>query len=399
MRLHAASSWVCAVVLCALLVACLVGCSTQQPPVTSTDMTDERAAEAGIPRSEVAAVVEDRVITQSQVDEYIEGYRIRHGIQGAVAYQTYLDERGYTDWDLRKFVLRKLIDETLIEIEAERLGVSVEEGDPERLVGQLANRYPSRAAWINALRSSGYSEESYLEAVRFVLLSDALRDAVIPDASPTAEQISEYTVVVAPTLIGKRSSQILFAQSDYALAMYVYDLILQGEDFASLAAYYSIDATGRYGGDMGWDSINVYPEQYQAALDQLEVGDVSVPIRSSFGYHIIMCTDRYDAAVKPDGSIDVDKIPEDLLDYIKQSIMTSLKQQTFRLYVGNLEAKATIIVFDRDGNQVSPQEIGLETEIVDIVAVETPGYEVHPSDSEGELGITDAESGLDDLSV
>jgi peptidyl-prolyl cis-trans isomerase D len=61
-----------------------------------------------------------------------------------------------------------------------------------------------------------------------------------------------------------------------------------GEDFAALAAEASDDTgSAESGGDLGYTTGTNFPEPFEAALRELEVGAISAPVRSEFGYHII----------------------------------------------------------------------------------------------------------------
>ncbi|QWT46437.1 peptidylprolyl isomerase [Azospira inquinata] len=65
-----------------------------------------------------------------------------------------------------------------------------------------------------------------------------------------------------------------------------------GGDFAELARLYSQDGTASKGGDLGW----VYPgdtvPEFERAMDQLKVGEISQPVQTQFGFHLIQVLER-----------------------------------------------------------------------------------------------------------
>ncbi|MBX7202699.1 MAG: peptidylprolyl isomerase [Bacteroidia bacterium] len=69
----------------------------------------------------------------------------------------------------------------------------------------------------------------------------------------------------------------------------IYQKAIAGEDFAKLASTYSDDRTsGRNGGELPWFGAGkMVPEFENAAFELKEVGDISKPIRSPYGFHII----------------------------------------------------------------------------------------------------------------
>jgi len=68
--------------------------------------------------------------------------------------------------------------------------------------------------------------------------------------------------------------------------------IEHGEDFADLARSYSEDPSAPQGGDLGWISPGETVPPFEQAMDALAVGEVSQPIRSPFGWHLIQVLDR-----------------------------------------------------------------------------------------------------------
>ncbi len=65
-----------------------------------------------------------------------------------------------------------------------------------------------------------------------------------------------------------------------------------GTDFRQLAITHSSDQTALDGGDLGWRKLAQLPEVFINALEQLEVGEVSSPIRSDAGYHLLKLYER-----------------------------------------------------------------------------------------------------------
>src|SRR3546814_9423162 len=63
--------------------------------------------------------------------------------------------------------------------------------------------------------------------------------------------------------------------------------IENGESFDELARRYSEDATAPQGGDLGWLSPGDTVPAFEQAMDALQVGQVSEPVKSPFGWHLI----------------------------------------------------------------------------------------------------------------
>lgn len=68
---------------------------------------------------------------------------------------------------------------------------------------------------------------------------------------------------------------------------------LNGEDFAALAREYSEDiGSAQEGGDLGWTSPGQMVPEFEQAMSDTAVGEISDPVRSQFGWHILEVLDR-----------------------------------------------------------------------------------------------------------
>lgn len=68
--------------------------------------------------------------------------------------------------------------------------------------------------------------------------------------------------------------------------------IEEGEDFAELAKLLSDGPTAPVGGDLGWSGPGSFVPEFEQVIDALEIGEVSEPFRSPFGWHIVEVLER-----------------------------------------------------------------------------------------------------------
>src|SRR5690606_19398486 len=93
----------------------------------------------------------------------------------------------------------------------------------------------------------------------------------------------------------RQARHILFTVDDpaqdaerAAQAQQVYQQIQGGGDFAALAREHSGDsASAANGGDLGWASRDTYVQAFGDKLFSMQPGEVSEPVKTEFGYHII----------------------------------------------------------------------------------------------------------------
>jgi peptidyl-prolyl cis-trans isomerase SurA len=68
--------------------------------------------------------------------------------------------------------------------------------------------------------------------------------------------------------------------------------IAEGGDFAKFARTYSQDGSSSQGGDLGWISPGETVPEFERAMNSLQDGQISEPVRSEYGYHLIQVLGR-----------------------------------------------------------------------------------------------------------
>ena len=74
----------------------------------------------------------------------------------------------------------------------------------------------------------------------------------------------------------------------------LYEEIKAGKDFAEAAAAVSLCPSGASGGDLGYFGKGMMVKPFEDAAFSLEVGEVSHPVQTQFGWHLIQLTDKAD---------------------------------------------------------------------------------------------------------
>jgi peptidyl-prolyl cis-trans isomerase C len=82
------------------------------------------------------------------------------------------------------------------------------------------------------------------------------------------------------------ASHILVETEEEAQALI--DALADGADFAELAAENSIGPSGPNGGQLGWFTAGMMVPEFETAVFELEAGEVSVPVQTQFGWHVIL---------------------------------------------------------------------------------------------------------------
>lgn len=131
----------------------------------------------------------------------------------------------------------------------------------------------------------GFSEQDYRKLFETQTLRAKLMDAITADIPHSEEQIWARHILV----------------EDEATAQDVLKRLAAGEDFGALASELSKDpGSGAKGGDLGWFGKGAMVAPFEEAAFNLKPGEISDPVQSDFGYHIIQVIARQDRPYSAD---------------------------------------------------------------------------------------------------
>jgi len=130
----------------------------------------------------------------------------------------------------------------------------------------------------------------------------------------------------------------LITEEDARERLYEFrERILAGEDFGRLARLYSVDyVSGAEGGDIGWMDPGSTVKDYEVAASRLEIGELSEPVRSQFGWHLIEVTGRRE----------VDETEQNKRNKIYSQLLQQKQSEAFDLWKRRLRDEAYVIIVD-----------------------------------------------------
>lgn len=182
---------------------------------------------------------------------------------------------------------------------------------------------------------------------------------MIVDAEIDEETLRErYEAVKARFITAeeRRAAHILITESDErgaeeaaALATELLERIESGESFSDLAAEYSDDpASAEDGGDLGWLEPGIIDPAFDEVLFAMQVGDVSAPVESDFGWHLI----RLDEVREPRG-----QTFEEARDEVREEVRAERAEE---LYFELIERLVDLVYADPTGLEAIAEDLGLE---------------------------------------
>ncbi|MGD6958305.1 peptidylprolyl isomerase [Rossellomorea aquimaris] len=223
----------------------------------------------GFSKDEVVAKVGDKSISKEDL------------------YTTLVDQYGDAALDT-------LIAEKIVELESDKKNLTVKDSEIEEELESLKESYGGEEAFNEALASSGASLDSVKKNVQsFLLTEKLLKDRV----SISDDQIKEYFEANKESFAQQEqveASHILV--EDEETAKEVKNNLDDGGDFAELAKEYSTDTSNaELGGELGYFAKGEMVTEFDDEAFAMKKGEISEPVKTEFGYHIIKVTDKKDA--------------------------------------------------------------------------------------------------------
>ncbi len=111
--------------------------------------------------------------------------------------------------------------------------------------------------------------------------------------------------------------------------------VAKGEKFEDLAKQYSLDGSKDFGGDLGYFTAPEMVPEFSKAAFSLEKGQVSKPVKTDFGWHIIKVEDRKKGAAQP-------------YDQVKGAIKNVLVRKKVQAQLLELRKTAKVDILDED---------------------------------------------------
>jgi len=251
----------------------------------------------GIEVDHIVAIVNDDLITRNELDKEIDKILARLSNAG---------QQVPPKSAVEKQVLDKLIEERLQVGKAISLGINVTPDMLATMIGNIAkNNSLTLSELRTALAAEGISFKSFQQQIEKQILlsrlknqeiinkinvSDAEIDSLLKQDKQIGRKNTEY--LIQHILIGLpegASPAQIGAARDKAIS--IAEQLQQGADFASLALLHSNGRNALEGGSLGWLKNNQLPSLFTDVVAGMSKGDISPPLRSSSGYHIIKLTD------------------------------------------------------------------------------------------------------------
>lgn len=177
------------------------------------------------------------------------------------------------------------------------------------------------------------SLENDMRAIKAKYSIDALMEGF-----PTNNQVLkayENTSLSIKPIEEFNASHILVESEDQALALLA--SLKSGSNFSDLAKKQSTGPSGPNGGQLGWFGPGQMVPEFEAAVLVLEVGNVSQPVQTQFGWHIVKLNDRRQKPLPTFEELKPELIQKLSQTRIDELLKTETKNAKVELFTKNVE--------------------------------------------------------------
>jgi len=245
------------------------------------------------PLDSIAVVVNDDVITKNELEQKVEYFENQIRLSGG----------SVTDTDsLRKQVLERMIRDKIQLQNAAQLGIQVDDINLNRMIDAMAKKNNLTLNELRAtLQKEGIEFADFRSQTRDELIIQELQKRMVADkVNVTSQEIRQFIesntqqdnsateyhlyhiLIATPESAGPEDIQIAQKKADA-----IYQQLQEGADFKQLAVQESDGSNALNGGDLGVRKANELPELFLNAIEGLGQGDISKPVRSASGFHLL----------------------------------------------------------------------------------------------------------------
>ena len=313
----------------------------------------------GNPLEQSAATVNGEKISSDQIQKDLAAFK------ETAEYKQLAKQQG-ADAISRQFeqvTLARLVRRAVLVPIAEQMGIEVSDEEIEQQLEQVKAQLPSEEAFDKALEERGFTLDEVKALFHDQLIEQKLQGKVTADSGPTDERLREEYESDPAAFDETHYQHILVKKESTAK-----DLSTQLQEappgkvdslFPQLAKKFSEDpSAAENNGDLGFLPAGQLVPEFEEAAAKLEVGEVSAPVQTEFGFHVIRVTGRRSLSF------------EEAKPQLEQQLGASEGEAAWMSFVKNAYEEADVEINPRFG------ELDLDTQqVVNPGAESVPGAE------------------------
>ena len=225
---------------------------------------------------------------------------------------------------IKEKILENLISEEVVLQNASKQKITVTDEEVKNQIDSYKELLGGAEKFQDFLNKNNMTEKYFTDGTKKNMIIQKYSEDYMKKIKITDEEAQKYFNENKDKFVKIRASHILVKEEGEAKN--IVKRIKAGEDFHSLASTESIDTNSAVqGGDLGYFGKGQMDAEFEKAAFSLKPGEMSGPVKSQFGYHIILVEDK------------LDKFKD-----VKDDVISSLKNSKFDEHVKKLREESDV---------------------------------------------------------
>lgn len=250
---------------------------------------------------------------------------------------------------IQRSIVNQLVDQKLLLIEAEKRGFKASDTEIDLKLADVKKQFPDDAAFQKAIADYGLTPADLKDQISKGVAIEKLQKDVTKDLNVTDAQVADFYAknkaqfkhgdeVRASHILIKFDEAAKDKAKDAARALAkIKELqakLKAGGDFSELAKQNSDDPGSKVqGGDLGFFGKGQMVPEFEKSAFSLKNGQISEPIKTTYGYHLIKRVEMHPARVEP-----IDQVS----GKIREQLISQQRNQAFQTHITKLRESAKI---------------------------------------------------------
>jgi parvulin-like peptidyl-prolyl isomerase len=254
-----------------------------------------------------------------------------------------LDTQASDDTSLFTLTLRKLIQRRLFLQHADRQNIEITGQELDQAIVALRSRFTDLKGFGEWMQAHGLDEQTLFDSLRDDLRVRRVIAALVKNVRASPQQVQDYYVSHEEHLqAGEEVRLRIIVVGTLEDAEEILAALRAGEDFGRLARQYSLGLRAAQGGDIGWIDNRNLAQPLRLAVDSLQAGEASHPLRRNTDEYLIVALQ--DRRPLPAGTL------EEARPIIEQRLLAILRQEAVGSWLRRQEMLSTIEMFALQGS-------------------------------------------------
>ncbi len=203
--------------------------------------------------------------------------------------------------------------------------------------GQVANVVVKSPAGFHVLK--------VLDRRSSVARAPEAQPAAIQDSTPSTPQNIMVTQTMSRHILLRSRAGLSDQDAERRLMSYRDQVRAKTADFGELAKKYSEDGSAASGGNLGWMGPGDLVPEFDQAMNRLQIGEVSNPVKTEFGWHLIQVLERREE------QLTIEKQRQ----FARAAIRERKFEQAYQDWLRELRDTATVKIINADDPAASPR--------------------------------------------